>query len=62
MDLIKYKQNQEECKARAEYYDGAGFPILAEGFRNAATAIGELIELIEKVNADPIKSEEGANE
>ena len=62
MDLNKYKQNQEDCKARAEYYDGIGFPILAESFRNAAATIGELIELIEKVNTDPIKSEEGANE
>ena len=62
MDLIKHKQVQEACKVRAEYYDKIDFPLLAESFRDAATSIRELIELVEKVNADPTRTEEGANE
>lgn len=62
MDLIKHKQIQEACKARAEYYDRIDFPILAESFRDAAASIRELIELVEKVNAGPTGIKEEANE
>ena len=62
MDLAKYKQTQEDCTKRAEYYEAICFPIIAGALREAAVSLNEMIELLEKLQADPVTNEEGANE
>lgn len=62
MDLAKYKQAQEDCAKRAQYYELISFPIIAGAFREAAVSLKEMIELLEKLQADPAANEEGVNE
>lgn len=62
MDLAKHKQAQEDCTKRAQYYEAICFPIIAGAFREAAVSLNEMIELLEKLQADPVSNEEGANE
>lgn len=57
MDLTKHKQTQEDCTKRAEYYEAICFPIIAAAFREAAASLNEMIELLEKLQADPVVEE-----
>lgn len=65
MNIDKHLMVQKKCAERAEYFKALDFVNLATVFEEAANALSELVEVINKLNTPAVVTidvpEEGGN-